>query len=84
MIGLLGSGLFALASWRVNAFPRPASASPLVGSVVIVPMLAGMIGGLLPETVGQIMTLGAMATFGGGWIGMGIGAIRHDHRRLPQ
>ena len=39
---LIGSGLFALATWRVDALPRAGAVVLAVGAVTVMPVLAGM------------------------------------------
>ena len=74
---LIGSGLFAIATWRVGALPRSGAVVILaVGAVTVVPMLAGVAGGFVSDDVGRVLSMLAMAAFGGGWILLGIGAIR--------
>lgn len=73
---LVGSGLFAVATWRVGALPRIGAVILAVGSVTVVPALAGAAGGLVSDDTGRIISVLTMAAFGGGWVLLGIGAIR--------
>lgn len=73
---LLGSGLFAIATWRVDTLPRTGAVILGVGAVTVIPVLAGVMGGSLSEDVGRGLSVLAMSAFGGGWILLGIGAIR--------
>jgi hypothetical protein len=79
---LVGSGLFAIATWRVDALPRTGAVVLGVGAVTVIPVLAGVTGGSLSDGVGQVLSVLAMSAFGGGWIVLGIGAIR-GRRRVP-
>jgi hypothetical protein len=80
MIGLLlllvGSGLFALATLRTQALPRWAALLLLAGAVVVVPGLAGLSGGMVPESLLPIALLITVVTFPAGWAAMGISALR--------
>jgi hypothetical protein len=75
---IIGSGLFAFATWRVDALPRSAAVILAVGAVAIVPVLGGLVGSVVPEPAGRVLTLLAMVAFSGGWVGLGAGAIRLD------
>ena len=73
---LIGSGLFAIATWRVGTLPRSGAAALGVGAATVIPVLAGITGGSLSEDVGRVLSVLAMSAFGGGWILLGMGAIR--------
>jgi hypothetical protein len=73
---LIGSGLFAIATWRVNALPRIGALILAAGAVTVVPVLAGVSGGFVSDDAGRGLSVLAMMGFGGGWILLGIGAIR--------
>lgn len=73
---LIGSGLFAIASWRVDALPRPGAAALAVGAVTVVPVLMGVSGGFVSDDVGRVLSAVAMGAFGCGWILLGVGALR--------
>lgn len=75
MIG--GSALFGLATWRARYLSRSASALLGIGAVFVVPMISGLdFLGFLPEALAPVMTLIALVAFTGGWVGLGISALR--------
>ena len=79
MIGLVGlvvgSGLFAVATFRLRTLSRLAAGLLAVGAVIIVPVAFGIWGGL-PPAVSQLLSLVAILSFGGGWVGLGASALR--------
>ena len=75
---LIGSGLFAIATWRVDALPRSGAIILAVGAVTVVPVLMGLSGGFVSESVGRVLSVLAMGAFGGGWILLGIGALNRE------
>jgi hypothetical protein len=80
---LIGSGLFAIATWRVGALPRRGAAILATGAATVIPALAGVSGGFVPDDVGRAASVLAMAAFGAGWILLGIGALRRGRSPLP-
>ena len=77
---MAGSALFAAATWRVRALSRAAAAALFVGSVLVVPAVFGMTG--LAPIPGELAILAAMLVFAGGWIAIGISALRAG-RHMP-
>lgn len=73
---VLGTGLFALATWTTRTLSRQASGLLAVGSVLTVVMLIGVSGGLVPEPLQVPMILVAIAAFPGGWVALGVSALR--------
>ncbi len=73
---LLGSGLFALATWRSRSLARPAALLLAIGAVAIVPALGGISGAMAPEPLGALITLACFGAFSAGWIGLGLSALR--------
>ncbi len=73
---LVGSGLFALATWRARSLSRPAALVLLAGAVVVVPGLAGISGGLVPEPLVPVFLLMTILLFPAGWVALGISALR--------
>jgi hypothetical protein len=71
---LLGSAIFAAVTVFTGALSRAASGVVIAGAVLVIPGL----GGLLTE----VWLVVAGIVFGGGWIGLGIDAIRRDRRPL--
>ena len=73
---LVGSGLFALATWRTRSLSRAAAALLGVGALLVVPALSGITGGLVPQVlVGPVLAIAILA-FPAGWIALGISALR--------
>jgi hypothetical protein len=85
MIGMLtmfiGSGLFALATVRTQVLSRAGAVLLGVSSLVLVPVGFGIAGGFPPE-LGQVLMVATMLAFVGGWVILGISALRID-RSFP-
>lgn len=79
---LVGSGLFAIATWRVGTLPRTGAAVLGVGAVTVIPVLAGVTAGSLSDDLGRMLSVLAMSAFGGGWIMLGTGSLR-GRRPVP-
>ena len=75
---LVGSGLFALATWRTRSLSRAAAGVLALGALIIVPGLAGAIGGLVPSALAPVAVLASILVFPAGWVGLGISALRVD------
>ena len=73
---VIGSGLFALASWRTGSLSRPAAALLGVGALLVVPALAGVTGALVPQEVAGLALLASIAAFPAGWAALGFSALR--------
>jgi hypothetical protein len=69
-----GSGLYAIATWRTDTLSRRAAALLGVASIAIVPAMMGVVGG--PEQVAFAFFLVALAAFAGGWLTLGLSALR--------
>jgi hypothetical protein len=79
MMGLLiGSGLFAIGTWRARSLSRPAAALLAVGAVVVVFGLAGISGGFVPQQLALIAVFISVIAFPAGWVGLGVSALRVD------
>ena len=77
---LLGSGLFALATWRSGSVSRAGSAL-LGASAVLLLIVMPPAFGLIPipwEPAVSIAMAALLLTFSAGWIVLGLGAIRLD------
>lgn len=72
---VLGSSLFAVATWRTHALSRPASALLAVGALLAVLAVFGA-SGALPPPIAIVPILAAIVVFPAGWIAMGISALR--------
>ena len=75
---LVGSGLFALATWRTRSLSRAAAALLAVGALIVVPGLSGLTGGLVPSALVPIALLASVLLFPAGWVAVGISALRTD------
>ena len=80
---IVGSALFGIATVRARALSRPAAATLAISSIVVIPILlgVGVLDGLLPAAAAPLgMALAALA-FAGGWVGLGVSALRIDRAR---
>jgi hypothetical protein len=75
---IVGSALFGIATWRARTLARPASASLAAGGVIVVLLLFGMLplAGLLPDPLPILLTAAGGLLFAGGWVGLGLSALR--------
>ncbi|MEX1173879.1 MAG: hypothetical protein WEG56_14885 [Chloroflexota bacterium] len=73
---VLGSSLFAVATWRAHSLSRGASALLAAGGVLVVTEMLGVSGGLYPEPLGIVLVLAGITAFPTGWIALGISALR--------
>ncbi len=77
MMGLfIGSGLFALVTWRVRTLSRAAAAVLGFGAITMIAVLTGTAGGLVPSTFQPVLMGATVLAFSGGWAGLGISALR--------
>ncbi len=75
MTMVLGSILFAVATWRSRTLSRTASALLAVGAALVVVALLGA-SGALPFPVVIVPVVAAILVFPAGWVGLGISALR--------
>jgi hypothetical protein len=73
---LLGSSLFAIATWRTRSLSRGASALLAVGAVLVVIALLGVGSGGLSLPVALVPLVAAIVAFPAGWIALGVSALR--------
>jgi MFS family permease len=73
----IGSGVFAVATWRARTVSREAAAPLAVASVAIFPAMIGAIGG--PEPVGLVFLIVSLVAFPAGWVALGLSVLRADH-----
>jgi hypothetical protein len=73
---LVGSVLFALATWRAHALSRAAAGLLAVGSLVIFPLVAGVTGSIVPEPLGVVVSAVCLGAFSAGWVALGVSALR--------
>src|SRR4029078_8632254 len=75
---ILGSGLFALASLRGGRVSRVGAILLIIGAAAALPLLFGVAYSTVPGVPGTIMSILGIFAFAGGWVWLGIGAIRTD------
>ncbi len=73
---LVGSGLFALGTWRARSLSRGAAALLGIGALLVVPAITGTTGGFVPPLLGYAMVIVAILAFPAGWMALGISALR--------
>jgi hypothetical protein len=73
---VLGSALFAIATWLTGSLSRSASALLFVGALLVIPAIAGVTGGLVPPALGYLALVTAILAFPVGWIALGVSALR--------
>jgi hypothetical protein len=80
---LAGSALFALATLRARALSRRAAAMLAVSSVIVVPLVlgVGVLGAVLPEAAEPVVAVVAALAFAGGWVSLGVSALRIEGGR---
>ena len=84
---LVGSTLFAIATWLTHSLSRPAAVLLAVSSLIVAPMGMGVdFLALIPETYAPLVIGAGVLAFSLGWVGLGISAIRLDKpgRIAPQ
>lgn len=84
---IVGSSLFGIATWRARTLARPAAALLAAGGVVVLLLLLGMVpmAGLVPDPLAVLFTAAGGLLFAGGWIGLGLSALRiHGPRSLAE
>jgi hypothetical protein len=75
---LVGSGLFALATWRTRSLSRGAAGLLALGALIVVPGLSGLSGGLVPSALVPLAIFASVLLFPAGWVALGISALRTD------
>ncbi len=78
---ILGSALFAVATWLSGSLSRAAAALLFVGALLVVPAIGGVTGGLVPPVLGYLALVTAILAFPIGWIALGVSALRIDGPR---
>ncbi len=76
MTMVLGSILFAVATWRTRNLSRAASGLLAIGAVLVVTALLGVGSGGLSAPITIILVIAAIFAFPVGWIALGISALR--------
>ena len=75
---IVGSGLFAIGTWRARSLSRSAAALLGVGALVVVFGLSGISGGFVPRELAIVALLTSILAFPGGWAALGVSALRVD------
>ena len=78
---IVGSALFAVATWLTRSLSRGASALLGVGALLVIPAIGGLTGGLVPEALGALLLVATILTFPAGWMALGVSALRIDGPR---
>jgi hypothetical protein len=73
---LVGSGLFALATWRTRSLSRAAAALLMVGVITTIVTLGGASGGIFPEPILPLVIVAMVLLYPGGWVALGVSALR--------
>jgi hypothetical protein len=68
--------LFALATLRNPSSSRPAAALLAIGAVAVLPLLMGVLFVNGPGDPSGVFALLAIFAFAGGWVGLGVSALR--------
>ncbi len=76
---VVGSGLFAIATYRTGALPRPAAGLLGAGSAVLLGVIVVMMGLVgVPEGLIPALSLIGLVAFCAGWVALGVTAVRVD------
>jgi hypothetical protein len=78
---LLGSALFAVATWLTGTLSRRAAALLVACAAFLPPVFAIGSGGGGPEFLAPVLMVGMTLSFGIGWTWLGVSALRTDGRR---
>ena len=77
---LIGSALFALATWLTHSLSRPATILIAASALVLVPLGMGLdVLSFIPETYAPIVIGAGVLAFSLGWIALGVSAVRLDN-----
>ena len=75
---LIGSALFAVATWLTGALSRPAAGLLVACSACLPPVFGIGSGGGEPAFVAPVLMVTMVLWFGFGWTWLGISALRAD------
>jgi hypothetical protein len=85
MVGLvtlmIGSGLFAIVTWRTGPLSRAGTALLATAGILAIPSTIGLLGLWPWEPFTAYPMLGMLVAFAAGWLLVGIAAVRADHPR---
>lgn len=73
---LIGSALFAVATWLTKSLSRAASALLGVGALLVIPATGAAMGGALPPALEYAILVIAIVAFPAGWLTLGVSALR--------
>ena len=73
---ILGSALFAIATWLARSLSRGGAALLGIGALLVVPELAGATGAFGPPVIGLALLAIAVIAFPVGWMALGVSALR--------
>ncbi len=73
---VLGSVLFAVATWRTRTLSRAASGLLAVGAVLVVVALLGVGSGGIAAPLAVVPVIAAIIAFPAGWVALGVSALR--------
>ena len=71
---VVGSGLFAIATWRVRTLSRRGAGLLGAGCLALLPAIGGGVGG--PEPAAQLLLAASLGSFAAGWLALGFSALR--------
>lgn len=75
---VVGSCLFAVATWRTRSLSRTASCLLAVGAVLTMLAMIGTMGGAMGSPVAVVLIFAGILLFPAGWAGLGLSALRLD------
>jgi hypothetical protein len=77
---IVGSALFAIATWRAHTLSRIAAGVLAAASLVVIPVAFGIdiVGTVLPAAVEPLVIVAGALAFAGGWVALGVSALRVD------
>ncbi|MBI3751675.1 MAG: hypothetical protein HY263_08495 [Chloroflexi bacterium] len=73
---VLGSSLFAVATWRARSLSRGASGLLAIGAVLVLVAMLGVGSGQSWTPVTTVLVIAAIVAFPAGWIALGASALR--------
>ena len=83
LLMVVGSGLFAAATWRAGSLSQAAAAvlvASAIGTLLLVPIVAGVTS-VVPDALGAVASVLVFGGFAAGWAGLGWSALRIERDR---